>query len=107
MIPHLRSTWSRLFERCQTAGSNNSGKLGTFVGVFIPTVLTILGVIMYLRFGWVVGHVGLWQALFIVLLANAITFITALSLSAVATNSRVGSGARSMSGGAVCSVTVI
>lgn len=47
---------------------------------------------MYLRFGWVVGHVGLWQALFIVLLANAITFITALSFSAVATNSRVGVG---------------
>jgi len=71
---------------------NHSGKLGTFVGVFTPTVLTILGVIMYLRFGWVVGHVGLWQALFIVLLANAITFITALSFSAVATNSRVGVG---------------
>ncbi len=92
MVPHLRSTWSRLFKRGQTAGSNNSGKLGTFVGVFTPTVLTILGVIMYLRFGWVVGHVGLWQALFIVLLANVITFITALSFSAVATNSRVGVG---------------
>ncbi len=72
--------------------NRSSGKLGTFIGVFTPTVLTILGVIMYLRFGWVVGHVGLWQALFIVLLANAITFITALSFSAVATNSRVGVG---------------
>jgi hypothetical protein len=31
---------------------------GTFGGVFTPSILTILGVIMYLRFGWVVGNVG-------------------------------------------------
>lgn len=35
------------------------GGLGTFGGVFTPSILTILGVIMYLRFGWVVGNVGL------------------------------------------------
>ncbi|NNF59631.1 MAG: hypothetical protein HKN04_15450, partial [Rhodothermaceae bacterium] len=35
------------------------GGLGTFGGVFTPSILTILGVIMYLRFGWVVGQVGL------------------------------------------------
>ncbi len=34
-------------------------KLGTFYGVFTPTLLTILGVIMYLRFGWLVGNLGL------------------------------------------------
>ena len=70
----------------------SSGRLGTFIGVFTPTILTILGVIMYLRFGWVVGQVGLLQTLLIVLLANAITLLTALSLSAIATNSRVGVG---------------
>lgn len=69
-----------------------SGKLGTFLGVFTPTILTILGVIMYLRFGWVLGQVGLLQTLLIVLLANTITLITSLCLSAVATNSRVGVG---------------
>jgi potassium/chloride transporter 4/5/6 len=67
-------------------------KLGTFYGVFTPTVLTILGVIMYLRFGWLVGHLGLGRVLPIVLLANAITLITTLSFSAVATNKQVGSG---------------
>ncbi len=92
MLSHFRDLWSTLFERGQPVGARSPGKLGTFVGVFTPTVLTILGVIMYLRFGWVVGHVGLWQALLTVLLANAITFITALSFSAVATNSRVGVG---------------
>lgn len=47
---------------------------------------------MYLRFGWVLGQVGLGKTLMIVLLANVITLITSLSLSAVATNTRVGVG---------------
>ena len=67
-------------------------KLGAFIGVFTPTMLTILGVIMYLRMGWVVGNAGLGGALLIVALANVITLITALSLSALATNMRVGVG---------------
>ncbi len=67
-------------------------KLGTFIGVFTPTMLTILGVIMYMRMGWVVGNAGLGGALLIVALANGITLITALSLSALATNMRVGVG---------------
>ena len=66
--------------------------LGTFLGVYTPTVLTILGVILYLRFGWVISHAGIWGTLSIVLLANAITAITAVSLSALATNMRVGVG---------------
>ena len=69
-----------------------AGKLGAFLGVFTPTILTILGVIMYLRFGWVVGQVGLLKTLLIVLLANGITLLTAFSLSAIATNSHVGVG---------------
>jgi len=67
-------------------------KLGTFIGVYTPTILTILGVIMYLRFGWVLGQVGLLKTLLIVVLANSITVVTTLCLSAVATNTRVGVG---------------
>ena len=63
--------------------------LGTFGGVFTPSILTILGVIMYLRFGWVVGNVGLAGALIIVTLSTAITFITALSICEIATDQRV------------------
>lgn len=73
-------------------GTSQAGKLGTFVGVFTPTILTILGVIMYLRFGWVVGQVGIFKTLLIVVLANLITLLTSLSLSAIATNSHVGVG---------------
>ncbi len=71
--------------------SNGEG-LGTFLGVFTPSILTILGVILFLRTGWVVGSVGLFPALLIAILANAITLVTALSVSAVATNMPVGAG---------------
>ncbi|MDH3284996.1 MAG: Na-K-Cl cotransporter [Acidobacteriota bacterium] len=66
--------------------------LGTFLGVFTPSILTILGVILYLRTGWVVGNVGLLPTLVIVVVANLITLATALSLSAVATNMHIGAG---------------
>jgi len=65
---------------------------GTFKGVYTPSVLTIFGVIMYLRFGWVLGNVGLAGTLLIVTIATAITFLTGLSISAMATNMKVGGG---------------
>ncbi len=65
---------------------------GTFAGVFTPTTLTILGVIMYIRQPWVVGNAGVMGALGIVLLSVAITLTTALSLSSITTNIRIGSG---------------
>jgi len=66
--------------------------LGTFGGVFTPSILTILGVIMYLRFGWVVGQAGLGGSLVIVTIASGITFLTALSISQIATDQRVRAG---------------
>jgi amino acid transporter len=65
------------------------GGLGTFGGVFTPSVLTILGVIMYLRFGWIVGNAGLLGTLLIVTISTGITFLTALSIAAIATDQRV------------------
>ncbi|WP_319477694.1 amino acid permease [Marispirochaeta aestuarii] len=66
--------------------------LGTFGGVFTPSFLTIIGVIMYLRFGWIVGNAGLFGTLAIVFLANTITFITALSVSSIGSNERMETG---------------
>ncbi|MBU1318264.1 MAG: Na-K-Cl cotransporter [candidate division Zixibacteria bacterium] len=71
---------------------NTKGELGTFLGVYTPTILTILGVIMYLRFGWIVGNLGLVKTLVIVVAANLITLVTTLSFSSMATNMRVGGG---------------
>ncbi len=67
-------------------------KFNTFRGVFLPTLLTILGAIMYLRTGWIVGHAGLGGAILIILMAKVITFSTALSIASVATNIRVKAG---------------
>jgi amino acid transporter len=72
--------------------SNKPHKFGTFLGVYTPSILTILGLIMYLRFGWVVGNVGFLKTVLIVLMASSITFITGLSASAIATNIKVGVG---------------
>ncbi|MBU8891439.1 MAG: amino acid permease [Bacteroidales bacterium] len=47
---------------------------------------------MYLRFGWVVGNVGLTGTLIIVTLSTLITFLTALSIAAIATNAPVKTG---------------
>ncbi|MEA3502196.1 MAG: hypothetical protein U9R47_05425, partial [Actinomycetota bacterium] len=82
LLTRVRGAWS---------GSGKGG-LGTFIGVFTPSILTILGVILYLRTGWVVGNVGLVGALTIIILANLITLATALSVSSVATNMEVGPG---------------
>lgn len=65
---------------------------GTFEGVFTPTILAILGVIMYLRMGWVVGNAGLLGALAIIAVAVIITACTGLSLSSIATNTRMEAG---------------
>ncbi|MBN1163275.1 MAG: Na-K-Cl cotransporter, partial [Candidatus Krumholzibacteriota bacterium] len=74
------------------APRDEAPKFGTFLGVYTPSVLTILGLIMYLRFGWVVGNLGLALTILVVLLASSITFITGLSAAAIATNMHVGVG---------------
>lgn len=65
---------------------------GTFAGVFTPTTLTILGVIMYIRHPWVVGNAGIVGAMAILGLSVAITLATALSISSITTNVKIGAG---------------
>ncbi len=68
------------------------GNLGTFAGVFTPSILTILGIILFLRLGYVVGNAGLARAMMILALANGISVLTTFSLSAIATNLKVKGG---------------
>jgi len=76
----------------KTENHQNEGTLGTFAGVFTPSILTILGIILFLRLGFVVGSAGLGRALVIITLANAISVLTSISLSAIATNIKVKGG---------------
>ncbi len=71
---------------------NPQGTLGTFAGVFTPSILTILGIILFMRLGYVVGNAGLGRTLLILLLANGISVLTTVSLSAIATNLKVKGG---------------
>lgn len=68
------------------------GNLGTFAGVFTPSILTILGIILFLRLGYVVGSAGLMYALLIISIANVISILTSFSLAAIATNLKVKGG---------------
>ncbi len=67
-------------------------KFGAFSGVFTPSILTILGVIMYLRLGWVAGVAGLTGIIAIILLAHVISFTTGLSISSIATDKKIKAG---------------
>ncbi|HKK59235.1 MAG TPA: hypothetical protein VJ937_07140 [Salinivirga sp.] len=62
--------------------------------VFLTAISTILGAILFLRFGWAVGQVGLVGVIAIVLISHLVTIPTALAVAEIATNQRVlGGGA--------------
>ncbi|MCK5528935.1 MAG: amino acid permease [Kiritimatiellae bacterium] len=71
---------------------NSGNKFGTFGGVFTPSILTILGAIMFLRANFIIGHAGVIGALLILVIAKSITGLTSLSVSAVSTNMEVRGG---------------
>ena len=64
----------------------------TFSGVFLPSILTILGVVMFMRLGTIVGELGVFGAAGILLFAESIAVATGLSISAISTNTPVRSG---------------
>ena len=74
------------------SGVRPNAGLGTFGGVFTPSALTILGIILFRRLGYVVGSAGLARALLMLALATLISILTSLSLSAIATNRKVRGG---------------
>ena len=67
-------------------------KLGTIMGVYLPTMQNIFGVILFLRVPWMVGNAGVAQSLMIVFICCFTTLLTALSMSAIATNGVVPAG---------------
>jgi amino acid transporter len=60
--------------------------------VFLASISTILGAILFLRFGYALGNTGLLGALLIILLGHLVTIPTALAISEIATNRRVEGG---------------
>jgi potassium/chloride transporter 9 len=67
-------------------------KLGTFAGVFVPVTLNVLSILMFLRFGFLLGQAGLIGMMGMLIAAYAINLLTTLSISAIATNGTVRGG---------------
>ncbi|XP_054881179.1 solute carrier family 12 member 6-like isoform X3 [Poeciliopsis prolifica] len=72
--------------------ASKSPQMGTFMGVYLPCLQNIFGVILFLRLTWVVGTAGVLQALCIVFICCCCTLLTAISMSAIATNGVVPAG---------------
>ncbi len=70
-------------------GTSSSRTLGTFNGVFIPCMNSIFGVVLFLRWGWSVGQIGILGAMSTLLLGTLVSLITVAHVSALATNGEV------------------
>ena len=66
--------------------------LGTVMGVYVPCMLSIIGVILFLRLGWAVGQAGVLGVLAMFALGGTMALLTDLSLSAMATNGKISAG---------------
>lgn len=67
-------------------------RMGTLIGVYLPCIQNIFGVILFIRLTWVVGTAGALQGFLIVLCCCCVTMLTAISMSAIATNGVVPGG---------------
>nr|XP_020145615.1 solute carrier family 12 member 7 isoform X1 [Microcebus murinus] len=67
-------------------------RMGTFIGVYLPCLQNILGVILFLRLTWIVGAAGILESFLIVAVCCSCTLLTAISMSAIATNGVVPAG---------------
>jgi hypothetical protein len=81
-----------LEEHDTRVATKEAKKFGTWDGVFTNCLLNIFGVIMFLRLGWVVGVAGWPLALVVIFLAAMVITLTALSMSAIATNGEIREG---------------
>ncbi|XP_043540422.1 uncharacterized protein LOC122545480, partial [Chiloscyllium plagiosum] len=75
-------------ESITTSKKRNSKnpQMGMLMGVYLPCLQNILGVILFLRLTWVVGTAGILQSFCIIFLCCSCTMLTAISMSAIATN---------------------
>ena len=71
--------------------SESIKKFGT-APVFFTAISTILGAVLFLRFGFAVGTLGFIGVIFLVILGHMVTIPTALAISELATNKRVEGG---------------
>jgi len=71
---------------------SHDGKFGAIQGVYVPNVLQMIGAILFLRFGWILGHVGMTEMGIIIALSSSLLFLTSLSMAAIVSNMSMRAG---------------
>lgn len=75
------------------ANEDHNGKLGLGTApVFLTAISTILGAVLFLRFGYAVGSVGFIGTVGIILIGHLVTIPTAMAIAEIATNQKVEGG---------------
>src|SRR5690606_1983755 len=72
--------------------SQTDGKFGTIKGVYIPNVLQMIGVILFMRLGWILGHVGMFTMGSVITLSSTLILLTSLSMTMIVTNMKMKGG---------------
>ena len=85
-MPSAQSSTNRLVKAEVTAPKRTRNALGTLNGVYVPCSLTIMSAVLFLRLGWATGVAGFLETVAMLLIGEAMTSLTALSLSAIVTN---------------------
>lgn len=91
----MTSFTEKLTSRWESPNASQEEKkqgFGTFFGVFVPSILMVFGVIIFLRLGWIVGQAGIMAAFVIITFSTLIAFLTTLSMASISTNIEVGKG---------------
>lgn len=68
------------------------GKIGTLKGVYIPNVLQMIGVILFMRLGWILGHVGMFTMGCVIALSSTLILVTSLSMTSIVSNMKMKGG---------------
>uniref|UniRef100_A0A0L8IEC7 Amino acid permease/ SLC12A domain-containing protein n=1 Tax=Octopus bimaculoides TaxID=37653 RepID=A0A0L8IEC7_OCTBM len=71
---------------------SKGAKLGTLMGVYLPCIQNIFGVLLFVRMTWIVGSAGAIESFLIVIVCCSTTLLTSISMSAIATNGVVPAG---------------
>ncbi len=79
------------YDYMQKTLTNPNASFGS-MPVFMTAISTILGAILFLRFGWAIGHVGFIGVLAIIIIGHLVTIPTALAVAEIATNQKVEGG---------------
>lgn len=72
--------------------AEEKNNLSTLNGCYVPCLLNIMGVILFLRLGWAIGEAGVGYVLIMFAVAETMTLLTVLSLSAMLTNGAMKGG---------------